>query len=848
MLWQAISYGAQGKLLLERHGNGIGTQNRYHPTRGFVESSLTFRTANQQAVQNLELRVNDLGNVEWRRLTRHEAPSGAPVHEVKTESFSFDSQNRLTSSYVIGQDAQHFTFAANGNIASKTGTGSYTYGGAGAGPHAVTGVTLGGSSRRYTYDAKGRMENEYLTPEGGSELLLRQVAYTSFDQPQFIQHWRSAPLSSDLAELGESGVPWDQTCTMQFYFGAGLQRLISVKYKGLLKTQTLSLGGYEIRETTRGSLGTLVEKEERSSFGNGAKVKRWTAVNPVIPIMAYEYGVSDHLGSDSVTYTGEGQEQSQRGHLKEGEVQKTERQSYDAWGARRNADTWAPAKGPLGESNPSEEREGSNLARGYTGHEMLDDVGLVHMNGRLYDPSLGRMCGADPYVQTPENLQNYNRYSYVLNNPLSQIDPSGHFIIGLIVALGAAIIGAIGAVISTVLAFVAYLAALAAQFVVMVAGAVVQAFGAMGGVLMAAAKAGIAKVATAVTLKKIAIGAALSATYNGAQTAINGGSFSDVLKSAAIGAVTGAVGAVVGGGMHVLGDAMGSMLQGGGNIVGTVVHLAAHGAAGGGMSEAMGGSFEDGFIGGVSGAGVAGAFGNAFSGVSEEIGVLGRTAVAAVGGGVASVLSGGKFADGAFSAAFFHLFNNEASGAFTADGRINKSALQKDGADIYVIRESRDSPTGVLVYEDGEYLGGYRGNIDPNGNGGSDYIPGKRGPPDGTYTVNPKPHSQDDGGIEFVAGTPSITGKGRAVGSPAEGYNPTIRVHPYGGSKGCQTTSFEWADRIWDIVARNPAGSVKMHIRTQSVPIGIPVGPPLPKPSAHPWPPFTKNRNPYQPY
>jgi hypothetical protein len=104
---------------------------------------------------------------------------------------------------------------------------------------------------------------------------------------------------------------------------------------------------------------------------------------------------------------------------------------------------------------------------------------------------------------------------------------------------------------------------------------------------------------------------------------------------------------------------MGSMLQGGGNIVGTVVHLAAHGAAGGGMSQAMGGSFKDGFIGGVSGAGVAGAFGNAFSGVSEEIGVLGRTAVAAVGGGVASVLSGGKFADGAFSAAFFHLFNSE---------------------------------------------------------------------------------------------------------------------------------------------------------------------------------------------
>ncbi len=479
-------------------------------------------------------------------------------------------------------------------------------------------------------------------------------------------------------------MPWDQTCTMQFYFGAGLQRLISVKYKGLLKTQTLSLGGYEIRETTRGSLGTLVEKEERSSFGNGAKVKRWTAVNPVITIMAYEYGVSDRLGSDSVTYTGEGQDQSQRGHLKAGETQKSERQSYDAWCARRNADTWAPAKGPLGESNPAEEREGSNLARGYTGHEMLDDVGLVHMNGRLYDPSLGRMCGADPYVQTPENLQNYNRYSYVLNNPLSQIDPSGHIIIGLILALGAAIIGAIGAVISAVVAFVAYLAVLAAQFVVMVVGAAAKAFGAMGGALMAAAKAGIAKVAAGVTLKKIGLGALISATYNGVQTAINGGSFSDILKAAAIGAVTGAVGAVTGGFLHGFGEAIGGALGKAGmnklaaKVAGKIIHAGAHGLAGGGMTAAQGGSFQDGFIGSAIGAGVSAVTGSipgldALEG-DGSMKIVARTAVASISGGVASALAGGKFADGAFSAAFFHLFNHEMPKSFKSQPSWHKLA------------------------------------------------------------------------------------------------------------------------------------------------------------------------------
>ena len=63
--------------------------------------------------------------------------------------------------------------------------------------------------------------------------------------------------------------------------------------------------------------------------------------------------------------------------------------------------------------------------RGYTGHEHLQSVGLVHMNGRLYDPKLHRFLMPDNFVQNPTNSQNYNRYGYVLNNPLMYIDPSG---------------------------------------------------------------------------------------------------------------------------------------------------------------------------------------------------------------------------------------------------------------------------------------------------------------------------------------------------------------------------------------------------------------------------------------
>jgi hypothetical protein len=50
------------------------------------------------------------------------------------------------------------------------------------------------------------------------------------------------------------------------------------------------------------------------------------------------------------------------------------------------------------------------------------------MNGRVYDPVIARFLSPDPYVQAPESSQNFNRYSYALNNPLKYTDPSGNFI------------------------------------------------------------------------------------------------------------------------------------------------------------------------------------------------------------------------------------------------------------------------------------------------------------------------------------------------------------------------------------------------------------------------------------
>src|SRR6202022_4204098 len=61
----------------------------------------------------------------------------------------------------------------------------------------------------------------------------------------------------------------------------------------------------------------------------------------------------------------------------------------------------------------------------FTGHEGLYKVGLVIMNGRVYNPSGSMFLSPDPTIPNPGNTQSYNRYSYVNNNPLSMVDPTG---------------------------------------------------------------------------------------------------------------------------------------------------------------------------------------------------------------------------------------------------------------------------------------------------------------------------------------------------------------------------------------------------------------------------------------
>ncbi len=102
------------------------------------------------------------------------------------------------------------------------------------------------------------------------------------------------------------------------------------------------------------------------------------------------------------------------------------RNEMKAGGKRRMVDNW--------NANVSFNTDNFLTVRGYTLHEHLDKVNLINMpacrtlgrNGRLYDPLTARMLSPDPFVQSPDYTQSYNRYSYCFNNPLKYVDPSGY--------------------------------------------------------------------------------------------------------------------------------------------------------------------------------------------------------------------------------------------------------------------------------------------------------------------------------------------------------------------------------------------------------------------------------------
>lgn len=261
--------------------------------------------------------------------------------------------------------------------------------------------------------------------------------------------------------------------------------------------------------------------------------------------------------------------------------------------------------------------------RGYTGHEHLDEVGLIHMNGRIYDPLIGRFLQMDPIIQDPYASQSFNRYSYVMNNPLMYTDPTGYSWwteirrpVGAIVA-AIAVPWAAGQLMTSLTAF--------------------NTTYSLG--LVASSEAGITLTAA---------GSAVAAAAGGfAAGGIAGGNIQSAVAGAFQAVALFGVGEMLGHG----GD---SFLQGN-----HIPRIVMHSAIGCAMSGVQGGS---------CGAGAAGAGFSVLAGpVIDNIDSFGgQVAAHAIAGGLGSRAAGGKFGNGAMTGAFGYLFNECAAGTCTS--------------------------------------------------------------------------------------------------------------------------------------------------------------------------------------
>jgi RHS repeat-associated protein len=281
-----------------------------------------------------------------------------------TEQFAYDAMNRLLNSTLNGANNLTLTYDASGNINSKSDVSASAYVYDTVHKHAVK--TAGSWSM--TYDANGNM----ITRAGGS------ISWYSYNLPNAINY------------NGNS---------TQFFYNASHQRWKQVaNYSGTTETTRYIGGMLEIM--TRGSGPTEYRHQIPAGSGTVVYVRRTDGST------ARYYATSDHLGSSDL--------------VMDSVANVLTRESFTPFGARRGS-SWAGIP-----STADYTAFGNTTRKGFTGQEMLDSVSLVHMNGRVYDPYLGRFVSADNVIQNLAASQSVNPYSYAWNDPLKYVDPSGH--------------------------------------------------------------------------------------------------------------------------------------------------------------------------------------------------------------------------------------------------------------------------------------------------------------------------------------------------------------------------------------------------------------------------------------
>jgi RHS repeat-associated protein len=361
---------ARGNLYQQRFGNGVVTLETFNPLSGRIaeiRSGLPIGgnlSLLEANIQDLAYEFDTLGNL-YRRTTQRDDVNGLP--EFTAESFTYDDLNRLKTSltnWTPGTRSRSYDYDDLGNLISRTGDGGIgtLIYGESIKNGGVHAVTTA-NGQSYHYDDYGNLIQR------GSETL----EYDVFNKPTRIGS-TTFKYGPDHARYKQHD-PGNNRTT--YYIGGGLYEEV-IDSSGTTKKSYV--GGYLVRETL---------------------------VTTTTTTTTLTYLHKDHIGSiEAMTDAS-------------GNMVSADRMSFDPWGLRQLAD-WS-------DGNPTEgDPSHYPTTRGFTEHEMLDQVNLIHMNGRVYDPVIGRFLSPDLYVQAPFNSQSFNRYSYVFNNPLSFTDPSGY--------------------------------------------------------------------------------------------------------------------------------------------------------------------------------------------------------------------------------------------------------------------------------------------------------------------------------------------------------------------------------------------------------------------------------------
>ena len=371
VFYSLINTDAQGNVVEDYIGSGVRTLREYDLITNRIKSIQSWLLLDFVApsIQELDFEFDVVGNLTARN---------DRIQNI-SETFEYDDLNRLIQTDVdFGNqhtEQTHVRYDALGNITFMTGVGEYSYGGMcegiRAGPHAVSSITSP-KSTSYCYDHNGNMVS------GGG----RYINYTPFDKPSMIRQ------GANVTEIS---------------YGPARARYKRVDTSNGKKTTYHYVGGAFEKVTLPNG-----DVEERT-YVAGVAIRTVTTKASESPSIKIRYMHKDHLGSVTVIT-------DEIGNI-------VEEFSFDAWGKRR-----PPNLETLLESPVFTELSSTITNKGFTGHEQMDGVGLIHMNGRVYDADIGRFISADPFVQDHTNLQALNRYSYVQNNPLSYTDPSGYFL------------------------------------------------------------------------------------------------------------------------------------------------------------------------------------------------------------------------------------------------------------------------------------------------------------------------------------------------------------------------------------------------------------------------------------